>query len=104
MTVFFLKRQFYKKKKKRNRAVNLNNLKEGKLNGILRLSTFTKTLEEILLLFSAILHPTPWPTFRELDSTGELDLGRKGKPSDRYSAANHWVVPALGLKSKLFRM
>lgn len=63
--------------KKRNREVNLSNWKEEKLNRILGLLTVTKTLEEILLIFSAILHPTPWPTFRKLDSTGELDLGEK---------------------------
>ena len=45
--------------------------------GSLGYLTFTKTLEEILLLFSSILHPTPWSTFRELDSAGELDLRRK---------------------------
>lgn len=90
--------------KKRNREVNLSNWKEEKLNRILGLLTVTKTLEEILLLFSASLHPTPWPTFRKLDSTGELDLGRKGKPLDSQQPTTELVLLALGLKSTLFRM
>lgn len=65
--------------------------------------TVTKTLEEILLVFSAILHPTPWPTFRKLDSTGELDLRRKGKPLDSQQPIVGLVLLALGLRSTLFR-
>lgn len=41
--------------------------------------TFTKTLEEILLFISSIFHPTPWPTFGKLHSTGEFDLRQKRK-------------------------
>lgn len=99
MTIF-LRDNFGKKETEKY----LSNWKEEKLNRILGLLTVTKTLEEILLLFSTILHPTPWPTFRKLDSTGELDLGRKGKPLDSQQPIAGLVLLALGLKSTLFRV
>jgi hypothetical protein len=48
----------------------------------LGLRTFTKTLEEVLFLFSSIFHSTPRPTFRKLHSAGEFDLRRKEMSSD----------------------